>query len=80
MVFLSSFFKRWHSGNSVIKAHCLNDKASGPLCPVIVVASDSIRDCTLGGFFLVSTDLRLIFLSHMNLVLNKALKLPRANL
>lgn len=74
-------FWRWHSGNPVIKAHCLNDKASGPLCPAIVTApSDSIRDRTLGDFCLVSVDLRLLFLSHTNLVLNKALKLPRANL
>lgn len=65
----------------MIKAHCLNDKASGPLCPVTVTApSDSITDSTLGDFCLVSLDLRLLFLSHTNLVLNKALKLPRANL
>lgn len=65
----------------MIKAHCLNDKASGLLGPAIVTApSDSIRDRTLGDFCPVSVDLRLLFLSHTNLVLNKALKLPRANL
>lgn len=65
----------------MIKAYCLNDKASGPLCPVIVEApSDSIRKSTLGDVHLLSKDLRFLFLSHANLVLNKALKLPRANL
>lgn len=65
----------------MIKAHCLNGEASGPLCPVIVTApSDSIKGSTVGDFFLVSMDLRLSFLSHSKLVLNKALKLPRANL
>lgn len=42
--------------------------------------SDSIRDSALGDFCPLSGDLRLLVLFHTNVVLNKALRLPRADL